>query len=157
MRGRVSSWIKVNAHARRILNEERNQACCPDAWSGYDLRSTSRSDASGSGWRPDAYVQSKNGMRTKRKVTFQLGYTVEKKFVGWRVNANRQPSFLARNTFPFSWMHRSAGCFPSDSLALADPMLPAPDGGPMPTCNPETECGRTRASASNQGNLEVIG
>ena len=34
-----------------------------------DLRSTSRSDASGSGWWPDAYVQSKNGMRTKRKVT----------------------------------------------------------------------------------------
>lgn len=26
-------------------------------------------------------------------------------------------------------------------VALAAPMLPAPDGGPMPTCNPKTGCG----------------
>ena len=26
-------------------------------------------------------------------------------------------------------------------MALAAPMLPAPDGGPMPTCNPKTGCG----------------
>jgi hypothetical protein len=25
-------------------------------------------------------------------------------------------------------------------VALAAPMLPAPDGGPMPTCNPRTGC-----------------
>jgi hypothetical protein len=25
-------------------------------------------------------------------------------------------------------------------VALAAPMLPAPDGGPMPTCNPKTGC-----------------
>ena len=104
MRGRVSSWIKVNAHARRTLNEERNQACCPDAWSGYDLRSTSRSDASGSGWRPDAYVQSKNGMRTKRKVTFQLGYTVEKKLWAGELTRTASPLFLPGTP------SRSPGC-----------------------------------------------
>jgi len=26
-------------------------------------------------------------------------------------------------------------------VALAAPMLPAPDGGPMPLCNPKTGCG----------------
>jgi hypothetical protein len=26
-------------------------------------------------------------------------------------------------------------------LAIAAPMLPAPDGGPIPTCNPKTGCG----------------
>lgn len=26
-------------------------------------------------------------------------------------------------------------------VALAAPMLPAPDGGPIPTCNPRTGCG----------------
>jgi hypothetical protein len=26
-------------------------------------------------------------------------------------------------------------------VALAVPMLPAPDGGPIPTCNPKTGCG----------------
>ena len=26
-------------------------------------------------------------------------------------------------------------------VALAAPMLAAPDGGPMPTCNPKTGCG----------------
>jgi hypothetical protein len=26
-------------------------------------------------------------------------------------------------------------------VALAAPMLPAPDGGPLPLCNPKTGCG----------------
>ena len=26
-------------------------------------------------------------------------------------------------------------------VAVAAPMLPAPDGGPMPTCNPKKGCG----------------
>lgn len=40
-------------------------------------------------------------------------------------------------------------------VALAAPMLPAPDGGPIPTCNPQLECGSGRTRASNQGNLAV--
>ena len=26
-------------------------------------------------------------------------------------------------------------------VAVAAPMVPAPDGGPIPTCNPKTGCG----------------
>ena len=38
-------------------------------------------------------------------------------------------------------------------VAVAAPMLPAPDGGPMPPCNPQTGCRPNRNRASNQGNL----
>jgi hypothetical protein len=50
-------------------HEERNQARGPDVGTGNHVCRVSRSDASGSGWRPDTYLQSEDRMRATRLVT----------------------------------------------------------------------------------------
>jgi len=54
--------------SRRTKYEECNQVSCPDARFGHNLRSVGCSDASGSGRRPDTYLQSQNRVWAKRQV-----------------------------------------------------------------------------------------
>src|SRR5205814_3290385 len=82
---------------RRTKYEKCNQVGCPDARFGHNLCSVGCSDASGSGRRPDTYLQSQNRLWAKRQVA-SVGLPHDEYF-GGLADRNASPYFLGEQFF----------------------------------------------------------